>query len=333
MLFLPLADDPNYAARKPLVNWGLIAINVLVYAWAKLTQTGPMGYDLWIRDWAYVPGAPRFETFFTSMFMHADFWHLAGNMLFLWVFGDNVEARLGRIGYLMAYLSFGLAAVLLNGLIDPDAFIPYLGASGAIFGVCGFYWLAFRENTVRVLIWLLLLIYTPVIRARYVLGAFFVLDFVRLAAQRGMEGGGGVAYAAHVGGFVAGLGLAFVVLRFVPPMVMAPSRRLAQYERGGWRGPRSMFAAEATGPSLDEGRALVQARRIPEAVRVFEHVAAGAAGTETGYAALLQIALIRSRVYGDVESAAALFAQVAREADSPKQRMIAQIQLEELGYA
>lgn len=331
-MLIPLADNPNYAERRPVVNWTLIAINVVVFLAAVIAHRGDLAYDAWVARWGFVPGAPRIETLFTSMFMHADLLHLGGNMLFLYIFGDNVEARLGRVGYLLSYLTFGLAAVLINSMLDPHGFIPYLGASGAIFGVCGFYWVAFPRNTVRMFIWLFFILHTPIVRARVVLGAFFLLDGLRLLMAQGMGQRGGVAYAAHLGGFAAGFALALIVLRFLPELVPTRARRFAEYERGGWRGARSQFAADRIGPTLDEGRALVQARRIPEAVRVFESVLVANPGTETGFAAMLQLGMLRARVYGDVEGATRYFLRVARESPSDRQRRIAQVQLEELGF-
>jgi membrane associated rhomboid family serine protease len=200
-VFLPLGDEPNDHRVRPFVNWALIAANVVVFLWAKGATQGELGYGLWVLDWGYIPLAPRVETFFTSMFMHGDLLHLAGNMLFLWIFGDNVEGRLGHLGYLLAYLASGLGAVLLFHLLSPGSDVPLVGASGAIFGVEGFYFLAFPANRVRILFWFVVAGVTMV-PARLVLGLSFVWNLFLSMGTRG--GQGGVAYAAHVGGFVVG---------------------------------------------------------------------------------------------------------------------------------
>jgi membrane associated rhomboid family serine protease len=213
MLF-PIGDSPNFSHVRPVVNWGLIAANVLVFLLAKMQTGGDAGYAAWTLEWGFTPVAPTIETFFTSMFLHADFMHLAGNMLFLWIFGDNVEGRLGHAGYLLAYLAFGLAAVLFFRVLAPGSTIPLVGASGAIFGVEGFYFLAFGRNRVRVIYWILIA-GAAEIPARVMLGISFVFNLVYMLAQ-GDKLGGGVAYAAHVGGFVIGLLLA-LALRAVSP--------------------------------------------------------------------------------------------------------------------
>jgi len=125
-VFIPLGDAPNYADSRPWVNYGLIALNVGVYLWALVAHPGDAAYQSWVNEWGFVPAAPRLETFFTSMFMHAGFWHLAFNMLFLFIFGDNVEGRLGHVGYLLAYLACGLAAVLLFRALDPSSTLPQM---------------------------------------------------------------------------------------------------------------------------------------------------------------------------------------------------------------
>ncbi|MHC5011096.1 MAG: rhomboid family intramembrane serine protease, partial [Planctomycetota bacterium] len=209
-MFLPTGDAPNYSHKRPWVNWGIIALNVLVYVWAVSARSGEVAYHQWVTEWGFVPVAPRFETFFTSMFMHAGFMHLAGNMLFLWVFGDNVEGRLGHVGYLLTYLACGLAAVLLFAWLAPNSGVPLVGASGAIFGVEGFYFLTFAKNRVRVIYWFFI-IGVAWIPARIMLGFSFVLNLLYMLSPKGELAGGGVAYAAHVGGFVFGLGAALAL--------------------------------------------------------------------------------------------------------------------------
>jgi membrane associated rhomboid family serine protease len=150
------------------------------------------------------------------MFLHGGFMHLFGNMLFLWIYGDNVEQRLGRLRYLLYYLLTGVAATLFYSLFAPGSKIPLVGASGAISGVLGFYFLWFPHNRVRLWIFLFPLFANIVlVPARIVLGIYLILDnVVPYVVSRGVEGGG-VAYGAHIGGFLAGLVVAFVANRRV----------------------------------------------------------------------------------------------------------------------
>ena len=225
MIPVPIGDAPNFKASTPWVNWTLIALNVAVFLWARSTHQGDGAYHRWVIEWGFIPLAPRLETWISSMFMHAGWGHLGGNMLFLWIFGDNVEGRLGHLGYLFAYLAFGLAAVLFFQLLDPDGVIPLVGASGAIFGVLGYYFLAFPRNRVRFILWFFVItaFWLP---ARIVLALYLGLDLVRLLIEESRPGAGestGVAYAAHVGGFAFGVVLAFVLRRFMPPLAPAPT--------------------------------------------------------------------------------------------------------------
>jgi hypothetical protein len=143
------------------------------------------------------------------MFLHGGFLHLAGNMLFLWIYGDNVEHALGRVRYLLAYLGTGIAATLFHWLWSPDSPIPLVGASGAISGVLGVYFLWFARNKVR-LLWFLPPFVMQVfeVPARLVLGMYLVIDNVLPFVAASAEGG--VAHGAHIGGFIAGLALAWL---------------------------------------------------------------------------------------------------------------------------
>jgi membrane associated rhomboid family serine protease len=245
-MFLPVGDEPN-PRGVPLVNYALIALNVAVYLLVSfplsyqpadvsdprfreyleiIRQHLPPGvsledlasqisaYDLFVLDWGYRPAMPSLRDLFASMFLHGGFAHLFGNMLFLWIYGDNVEHRLGRARYLLWYLVTGASATLFHSLFDSDSRLPLVGASGAISGVLGFYFIWFPRNAVRV--WVLLfpffmnVVHLP---ARLVLGFYLVLDklFPFLLARG--TGGGGVAYGAHIGGFLAGLGVAWLMDR------------------------------------------------------------------------------------------------------------------------
>jgi len=244
-LLLPLSDAPNPGGR-PYVTYGLIAANILVYALVSLplgaeppdTRSAafqayvevvrdqlPPGvplraalaatsaYDLYVFEHGYKPAAPQLADLFYSLFLHGGFLHLFGNMLFLWIYGDNVEYRLGRLGYLLAYLVTGIAATLFFSLFAPDSALPLVGASGAISGVLGFYFLWFPRNTVRMFVFLFPFFMNVVaVRARLVLGVYLLIDNV-LPFFISAGGGGGVAHGAHIGGFVAGLAGAWLIDR------------------------------------------------------------------------------------------------------------------------
>jgi membrane associated rhomboid family serine protease len=171
-------------------------------------------YDLFVFDHGFRPAVSGLSDLLSSMFLHGGFMHLFGNMLFLWIYGDNVEYRLGSIRYLLAYLVTGAAATLFYTALSPDSTLPLVGASGAISGVLGFYFVWFPRNVVRVLIFLFpILMRVFEIPARIVLGIYLVLDnLVPLLFTLGQTGGG-VAHGAHIGGFVAGLAGAWVLDR------------------------------------------------------------------------------------------------------------------------
>jgi membrane associated rhomboid family serine protease len=238
-MLLPIGDIPN-PKSTPYVNWLLIGINVAIFLlitmplsaarpdladpalYRYLQALGISGnlpaqviydnitaYDLAVFKYAFRPAEPSLTSMFSAMFLHGGWLHLAGNMLFLWIYGDNVEHRLGHLGYLLAYLGAGLTATLFFGLFVPQSQVPMLGASGAISGVLGFYFLWFPRNQIKVFLFFFPLIMTTVlIPARLVLGVYLVVDNVLPFLFTSSEGGG-VAYGAHIGGFLAGLSLAY----------------------------------------------------------------------------------------------------------------------------
>jgi membrane associated rhomboid family serine protease len=239
-VFLPLGDSPNPVGFKAWVNWALLAANVAIYVLVTLPLSTqgvdpshplvdvylrsvelPPGvspalvvqnltaYDLFVFEHGFKPGAPELPDLFASMFLHGGFMHLAGNMLFLWIYGDNVEHRLGRVPYLLVYLGTGIVATLTFAIFARGSLTPLVGASGAISGVLGLYFLMFPRNVVKVFVALFpFIINTFWIRARWVLGFYVVVDnllpFVAGASSN-------VAYGAHLGGFFAGLGVAWLV--------------------------------------------------------------------------------------------------------------------------
>jgi membrane associated rhomboid family serine protease len=207
MLLFPIGDDNSTRSTFPLVTVLLILVNAVFFV-AELA----LG-EAFIVQWAFVPRrfladpAADFVTLFTSMFMHAGWLHIAGNMLYLWIFGDNVEDRFGRVKFLVFYLICGLAATFAQMAFNMDSDIPNLGASGAIAGVLGAYILMFSKAQVKVLLGARI-VYLP---ALVVLGFWFALQFFSgIGSIMSETDEGGVAYMAHVGGFVAGFLLTFL---------------------------------------------------------------------------------------------------------------------------
>jgi membrane associated rhomboid family serine protease len=210
----PIGDDNSSRRTVPLVTYALIALNVLFF-FVELS-----GGDAFIMQWAFVPSrflanpVGDFLTLFTSMFMHAGWVHLGGNMLYLWIFGDNVEDRFGHVKFIIFYLLCGLAATFAQLAFSMGSDMPNLGASGAIAGVLGAYILMFPQQQVKVLVGRIV---TPV-SALIVIGLWFVLQFFSgFASIANTADTGGVAYMAHVGGFVAGFVLAFLFRGSSPP--------------------------------------------------------------------------------------------------------------------
>ncbi|MCJ7565076.1 MAG: rhomboid family intramembrane serine protease [Candidatus Aminicenantes bacterium] len=202
-----IGDDNSDRRTVPLVTYALIALNVLFF-FVELS-----GGDAFIKRWAFVPGrflANPFGdslTLFTSMFMHAGWVHLGGNMLYLWVFGDNVEDRFGHIKFTIFYLLCGIAATFAQLAFSLGSNVPNLGASGAIAGVLGAYILMFPKGKVRVLQGQQV-IQVP---ALIVIGLWIVLQFFSgIGSIADTAQTGGVAYIAHIGGFLAGFVLTFL---------------------------------------------------------------------------------------------------------------------------
>ena len=204
---IPLRDF-NPTRRRPLLTWGLIVINVAVYFF--LSQNPVMNQDA-IQRYALVPAdiaaGRHLDTLITSMFLHANLLHVGGNMLFLWIFGNNVEDQLGEIKYLVLYFASGIAGSLLQVFINPSSPIPNLGASGAISGVLAAYVLYFPGARVLTYIAPIFLV---TIRAFVFIGYWILLQAFQAFLNIGVTGGG-VAFFAHVGGFAMGFVLAFLL--------------------------------------------------------------------------------------------------------------------------
>lgn len=193
--------DHNPSNRTPYVTWTLIAINIVVFA--SYATSDPRATAMVFYNWGLVPTLSSPETFVTSMFLHGGLMHLAGNMLFLYVFGDNVEDQMGHVGFALFYLANGLAAAFAQVLSDPSSQVPMVGASGAIAGVMGGYLLMFPKARVDVLLILIIIFRVIPVPAFIVLGMWFAVQLFQ--GYFTSTEGGGVAYWAHAGGFIAGL--------------------------------------------------------------------------------------------------------------------------------
>ena len=215
---MPLADDDSGRRLTPFVTYVLIAINVLVF-FLELNNG-----DAFIERWAFVPRrfladpTGDFATLFTSMFMHAGWVHLLGNMLYLWIFGDNVEDRLGHGLFFVFYILCGLAATFAQMAFSLGSNVPNLGASGAIAGVLGSYLILFPRQRVSVLMGRAVVPMSALV----VIGLWFVLQiFSQVSAfTASSQTEGGVAYMAHIGGFIAGVILTYLLggnRRALPP--------------------------------------------------------------------------------------------------------------------
>ncbi|TMI96794.1 MAG: rhomboid family intramembrane serine protease [Bacteroidetes bacterium] len=213
---LPIGDDDSDRRFAPFINYLLIAINILVFVFLQ----GMGGNEKFTYAFSTVPAeiltgkdiatgvleptpVPVYFTLITSMFMHGGWAHLLGNMLFLWVFGDNIENRIGHMRYLIFYLVCGIIASLSHVFVSgSDSLTPSLGASGAISGVLGGYLLLFPSRRVRVIMGY----GVSTVPAFVALGIWIVFQVIsQMGVLGGDQGGGGVAYAAHIGGFIAGL--------------------------------------------------------------------------------------------------------------------------------
>ncbi len=240
-MFLPTGDSPNPKNFTPWVTYALIGLNIAIYLFITipLSRQGvdsrnpllaeyidtirysvPPGvtlrqviqsisnYDLYLFSHGFKPGAPQPWDLLFSMFLHGGLAHIFGNMLFLFIYGDNVEHRVGRFRYLVLYLLTGVAATVFFSVFARGSMIPMVGASGAISGVLGLYFLLFPRNEVKVFIFLFpILMDFVLLPARLVLGIYLVLDNL-LPFFFGAHSG--VAHGAHIGGFIAGWCIAFV---------------------------------------------------------------------------------------------------------------------------
>jgi membrane associated rhomboid family serine protease len=232
----PLRDD-NPRKTVPVATLALIALNVFVFLYQA--SLGQRAGERLVYMFGVIPSVltgsrelaiavvPPFATLFSSMFLHGGVMHLGGNMLYLWIFGDNIEEAMGRVRYVIFYLLAGLGASLTHVITNPHSDVPAIGASGAISGVLGAYLLLYPRAQVMTLVVLGFFIRLLYIPAGIVLGLWFVVQLLSGGLTAGQPGGG-VAFWAHVGGFVAGMLLVGMFkkrqVRFFNPAIYHPSR-------------------------------------------------------------------------------------------------------------
>lgn len=223
---LPIGDYAGERRTFPFVNYALIAINVLAFIYEFALPGARL--DQFIMSWGAVPNeivsgtdapplisAPIYVTLLTSIFLHGGWLHLGGNMLFLWIFGDNVENAFGHLKYLLFYLVCGVGATLAQIAIDPTSTIPTVGASGAIAGVMGAYLIMFPGATVRTIVFIFFFVTIVYLPAVVVIGLWFLTQLFSGLTSLGAptQQGGGVAFFAHIGGLIVGALLALILRR------------------------------------------------------------------------------------------------------------------------
>jgi membrane associated rhomboid family serine protease len=210
---IPLRDVIP-SRTTPVVTVALIVVNATVFLYEF--SLGPEVNDF-IIAFGLIPAAFSWVTLLTSMFLHGGFLHCAGNMLYLWIFGDNVEDRMGHGRFLTFYLLCGTAAALAQTIMSPDSVVPMVGASGAIAGVMGAYFVMYPHSRIVTLIPIIVFIQIIEVPAIFFLGIWFVMQFLSgvgsIASAASRQPAGGVAFWAHVAGFVAGVGGVFLFRR------------------------------------------------------------------------------------------------------------------------
>ena len=204
MLF-PYKDD-NPRILVPYVTYVIISINVIIFVFQlNMGMVSSAAEREFIYRFGFIPANFSIITVFTSMFLHGGISHIMGNMWFLWVFGDNVEGVLGHVKFAVFYIICGLAATMSQLFVDPSSTIPMIGASGAIAGVLGMYMIRFPHARVHVFAFIIIFFTTFRIPAMFVLGFWFFNQLTNGLGSLGFDTTGGVAWFAHIGGFISGV--------------------------------------------------------------------------------------------------------------------------------
>ena len=203
-MFFPYKDD-NPRVLFPFITYILITINILVFL--TFTYISFLTPNInWFYTFGFIPNSFNVLTILSSMFIHSGIGHILSNMWFLYIFGDNIESILGHMKFLVFYILCGFGAAFAQYIIDPNSSIPMVGASGAIAGVLGAYMISFPKAKVHVFAFIIIFITTLIIPAQIVLGFWFFIQLSSGLNSLGIDTNGGVAWFAHVGGFIAGVG-------------------------------------------------------------------------------------------------------------------------------
>jgi membrane associated rhomboid family serine protease len=210
----PIGDENAGQRRRPVVVQFLLVLNtvIFIYQWTLNDRQLSNFLERWSAVPAFITDGNHLYTLLTAEFLHGGWMHLGGNMLFLWVFGDNIEDVLGHAGFAVFYCLCGIAASGMQVAIDPDSYVPLVGASGAISGVLAAYILLFPRGRVRTLILIVIIPIFILLPAWVVIGLWVVVQFLNGFASLGVDTvqTGGVAYFAHIGGFLAGAALVWI---------------------------------------------------------------------------------------------------------------------------
>ena len=211
MMLIPLTDASRRPTRVPVVTACIIALNALMFVFELA------GGETFVKNWSLVPAdiaaGRHWITILTAMFMHGSWSHIIGNMIFLWAFGPEVEDLMGRGRYLAFYLLGGVVAALAQVAAAPDSTVPNLGASGAIAAVMGAFLVTFPQDRIRSLLVIFVFVRVAYVPAVLLIGVWGLIQFLSLGAISQQPSGGGVAYAAHVGGFIFGVVVARLFAR------------------------------------------------------------------------------------------------------------------------
>ena len=217
MFFFPFRDD-NPTSMRPYISWFLIAVCTLIFFYQMgLTQ---IDFNNFVRTYGITPVKllnninNQWFTIISSMFVHGNLSHLLGNMVYLWIFGDNIEDSFGKVRFIIFYILCGFAAVFAQILYDPNSPIPMIGASGAIAGVLGAYLIMYPRAKIWVFMWIVFIVRLITVPAFIVLSIWMGLQLINVIDQ----GQSGVAYSAHIGGFIAGMILAPILKKREKPL-------------------------------------------------------------------------------------------------------------------
>ena len=289
-MLLPIGDD-NPRERTPFVHYAILGVNVAVFLY--MLTLSDAGMNAFFLRWGMRPDHFSLVTLFTSVYLHAGLGHIFGNMLFLWIVGDNVEDRMGHVGYLIFYHAAGAAATLAYVAFTPDVTVPLVGASGAISAVMGAYAVFFPNAKIKIWYWIFLF-FTNII---YVSAKWAVaLWFLEQVLLRLLVGRAGIAYEAHIGGLLFGVAVALALKGLVLKPV-DPARRIVdtgEGERAAAAPPETAgVAAAEISEALDAGQA-------DEAFRLFTRSAGGADAEPVGEFTLARLgaALMGAGAYG-----------------------------------